>query len=102
MIHYSCDRCKRVLDPQEDLRYVVRLEVYAAMEPIDEDDVEDDRDNLLEIHEILERSEADGSELVGPDVYQKRRFDLCPACYRKFIKNPLSAEPVAHFNFSSN
>ncbi len=102
MIHYSCDRCKRILDPQEDLRYVVRLEVYAAMEPIDADDAEDERDNLLEIHEILERSEADDSELIGPDVYQKRRFDLCPSCYRKFIKNPLASEPAAHFTFSSN
>ena len=27
MIHYSCDRCGRPIDPSEDLRYVVRLEI---------------------------------------------------------------------------
>ena len=33
MIHYSCDCCKRIIDLQEELRYVVRMEVYAAMDP---------------------------------------------------------------------
>ena len=47
MIHHSCDRCKRVIDPLEDLRYVVKLEVQAAMDPLDADELEDDRDYLL-------------------------------------------------------
>ena len=32
MIHYSCDRCGRAIDPKEELRYVVRVEVEAVTE----------------------------------------------------------------------
>ena len=102
MIHYSCDRCKRAIDPSEDLRYVVTMEVQAAMDPLDADEPDDDRDHLLEIQEILERLEDAESDAVGDDIYQKRRFDLCPDCYRKFIKNPVGGEIPAHLGFSQN
>jgi hypothetical protein len=102
MIHYSCDRCKRVLDPEEDLRYVVKLEVYAEIDPVDADDVEDDRDHLLEISEILERMEDSDSDYIGDDVYQKKRFDLCADCYKKFIRNPLGREVTVPLGFSQN
>lgn len=102
MIHYTCDDCKREIDPAEELRYVVKMEVYAAMEPVEIDDVEEDRDHLLEIHEILERSFADGSECVSDDVYKKLRYDLCPRCHQKFMKNPIRREAAPQFGFSSN
>ena len=44
MIHFTCDRCRQSIDPEEDLRYVVRMEVQAAMEPLDAEEPEDDRD----------------------------------------------------------
>lgn len=102
MIHYSCDRCKRVIDPAEDLRYVVKLEVQAAMEPLDCEEPEDDRDHLLEIQEILERLEDSESDLIDDDVYSHRRFDLCPDCYRQFMQNPIGREVPAHLGFSQN
>ena len=102
MIHFTCDRCKRVLDHEEDLRYVVKIEACAAMEACDVDDPEDDRDHLLEIHEILERSDLESGNCVGDDIYQKMRFDLCPECYRKFARNPLGREFLSHLGFSQN
>ena len=102
MIHFTCDRCKQVLDPVEDLRYVVRLEVQAMMDPGDSEDLDDDRDHLLEVHEIIERTEAAESDMVGEDIYQRSRFDLCPDCYRKFIKNPVGGESTPQFDFSQN
>ncbi|MEQ8787064.1 MAG: hypothetical protein RIC55_12220 [Pirellulaceae bacterium] len=102
MIHYSCDRCKRELDPEEDLRYVVRLEVCAMMEPLDVDDIEDDRDHLLEIQDILERLDDDQCEAVADDVYQKQRYDLCCDCYKEYIKNPLGRDVPVHLGFSPN
>jgi len=102
MIHYSCDRCKRVLDTDEDLRYVVKLEVYAALEPLDMDEVEDDRDHLLEIEEILERIDDADSECIGDDIYQKQHFDLCSDCYRKYIRNPIGRDLPVQFGFSQN
>ena len=102
MIHYSCDRCKRPIDTDDELRYVVRLEVHAAMEPLEVDAVEDDRDHLLEVQEILERLEDVDSEALGDELYQRCRYDLCSDCYREFMKNPVGSEARAHFGFSQN
>ena len=101
MIHYSCDCCKRILDP-EDLRYVVKMEVYAAFDPGAMDEVEDDRDHLQEIQEILQRSEEANDPQIGNDVYEQLRFDLCPECRKKFVKNPLGREASKQFDFSKN
>ena len=90
MIHHSCDLCKRLIDPDDDLRYVVKIEVYAALQPME--DADEDRDNLLEMHEILERMDGVEDGSVGDDVYQSLRFDLCPECRRRFLKNPLGRE----------
>lgn len=102
MIHYSCDCCGREIDASEELRYVAKLEVYAAMEPIDVDDVEDDRDHLLEVHEILERMDDADSEEVGEEVYQKRRYDLCPECHKRFARDPFGRDLASHLDFSEN
>lgn len=102
MIHYSCDSCKRVLDPQNDLRYTVRVEIQAVMDPLNDFESDDDRDHLMEIEEILERVDDEQCESIGADVYQKRRYDLCPECYRKFAQNPLGREAKASLGFSQN
>jgi len=101
MIRYTCDVCKRELDPQRDLRYVVKMEVYAAFDPIAADE-EDDRDHLQEIQEILERLEDADNDQIGDDVYQQLRFDLCPECRKRFLKNPLGQEVGKVFDFSEN
>ena len=103
MIRYACDLCGRDLDAKADLRYVVKMEVYAAFDPaVNDEDEEDDRDHLQEIQDILERLELDGDEQVGEDVYQQLRFDLCPECRKRFLKNPLGRELAKAFGFSDN
>jgi hypothetical protein len=101
MIHYTCDCCKRALDP-EDLRYVVKMEVYAAFDPSAMDDVDDDPDHLQEIQEILQRSEDAADPQISHDVYEQLRFDLCTECRKKFLKNPLGRELSKQFDFSKN
>jgi hypothetical protein len=81
---------------------VVRIEVRAAMDFTDLYDDEDDRDHLMEAHEALERAEDAVSDLVADDIYQHRRFDLCPTCYRKFVKNPVGCDATVELNFSQN
>ncbi len=101
MIRYTCDLCKRELDAQEDLRYVVKMEVYAAFDPVT-DQGDDDRDHLQEIQDILERLEDAESDQIGDEVYQQLRFDLCSDCRRKFTRNPLGHETADIFGFSKN
>ncbi|REK17295.1 MAG: hypothetical protein DWQ37_06740 [Planctomycetota bacterium] len=100
MIHYSCDCCKRAFD-SDDLRYVVKMEVYAAFDPDAIDEMDDDRDHLQEIQEILERSVDAADPQIGNDVYEQMRFDLCPDCRKKFLKNPLGRD-IKPFEFSKN
>ena len=100
MIRYLCDMCKRDIDSDEDLRYVVKIEIFAAFDPLAVED--DDRDHLQEIQDILERLEDAESDQIGDDVYQQLRFDLCPECRRKFLKSPLGRESAGILNFSEN
>ena len=82
---------------------MVRIEVRASIDcPEFYDDDEEDRDYLMEAHEALECAEDAVSEFVADDVYQQRRHDLCPACYQKFIRNPVGVDTPVELNFSQN
>ena len=100
MIRFTCDLCKRDIDPEANLRYVVKMEIFAAFDPMALD--EDDRDHLQELQDILERAEDLESDQIGDDVYQQLRFDLCPECRKKFLRNPLGRETTKILNFSEN
>lgn len=101
MISYSCDLCGKILDPEEDLRYVVKMEICAAFDPICVEE-DDDRDHLEEIQDILQRLEHAEDDRVGDDVYQQLRFDLCPDCRRRFVKNLFGREGANILDFSEN
>jgi hypothetical protein len=103
MIHFVCDVCKSPLDPDRDLRYVVRMEVYAALGD-GPADIDNDRDHLAEIHDILERmDDLDSTEQpLGEDVYQQLRFDLCSECRKKFLRDPLGRRLAGKLDFSKN
>ncbi len=102
MIHYCCDVCQRTIDSENELRYVVRMEVYAAMDASADREDAGDRDHLEEIQDILQRVEDDESDRIDNDVYQQLRFDLCPECRVRFLKNPLARETIKQFHFSPN
>ena len=102
MIHYSCDRCKRMLDSEDDIRYVVKLEVYPAMEAVEVDDIDDDRDHLSEIQDMIERLDDAEIEALSDDLYRKQRYDLCSDCYKEYIKDPVGCEPAIQLDFSQN
>jgi len=101
MIHYTCDCCKQRIDTAEELRYIVRLEVYAALDPL-EDEADDDRDHLQEIQEVLERLDDPHEGEVCDEVYHQNRFDLCSGCRRRFVQDPFGRPSSAHLNFSQN
>ena len=87
MIHFTCDCCKRPIDPERDIHYVVRLEVYAALDQ-GEEPMDDDRDHLQEIQDILEQLDNEDDGPLSDDVYHSRRLDLCSACRRRFVEKP--------------
>ena len=101
MLHYSCDACKRPIHPQNDVRHVVKIEVFPAVEdlPSSPTGLTDEADHLDAMHEILERMGDD--DLPFDDGTRSLRFDLCDACRQRFVKNPLGFKTGKHFDFSN-
>ncbi len=101
MIHYSCDRCKRPIEGRDAVRYVVRMEIEATIDCDEcQNDLEDD--SLTEMDSLLNHMEDEVLDVEGTPLFERKRYDLCPECYRQFIKNPLSKEKLVPFGFSSN
>lgn len=96
MDHLTCDLCGKTLLAGEPARYEVRIQVYAAYDPLEltHDDLA--RDPRAEIRILLERlRHADPQELED-SVYKEFLFDLCMACQRQYLRSPLPrAEPQA-------
>lgn len=101
MIHHSCDRCQKIIDPQDDIRYTVRIEVQASIDSV-ETEREEDRDHLLDLEEIIERLECEHDDEFSESLYQRSRHDLCSACYREYMRNPLARKPEVNLGFSEN
>jgi hypothetical protein len=116
MIHYTCDRCKRTIDPETEARYVVEIDVRMACVIEPEDDAAEDLDQLAELHDQLQRElnaelglavedqldVIDGA-LCGRDLDQgPDQYDLCEQCHEAFSTNPLGREPVVGYGFSNN
>jgi hypothetical protein len=103
MIHYTCDRCKRQINTADQTRYVIQIDIQsAADEP--KSDIEDDIDQLTELHQMLEgMTDADIDAAENDSESSHRgRYDLCPECHRQFLRNPLGRDAVLALGFSNN
>ncbi len=98
MIQYICDRCKREIDPDHDLRYVVQIEIEAATDAANHSP---DKDHLDSLDEILENSDLFSEDPMQGATHIARRYDLCCSCYRQYCKNPLG-EVSTPLGFSQN
>jgi len=89
MITHICDRCGRPIEKGQ-LRYTAKIQVYAAADLL-EITLEDLlRDNKREMDEILGQCEDLSEEELMRDVYIAFQFDLCRACQRAYVADPLS------------
>ena len=100
MLHFTCDLCGQAL---QDDRFVARVEVYPAFDPeeITEEDL--DSDHLQEVADILDEVEVTGQQVPIEDCStQQFRFDLCAACHRRYVADPLGRDALRRLNFSKN
>jgi len=102
MLHVTCDLCGKDIVVGEDHRYVVKMEVFAGHDPaqITESDLDDD--HMEAVSEMLRETEEDYDPNAAAPAYKNFRYDLCPECHKKFVRNPLSREPAQKFDFSEN
>lgn len=101
MIHFTCDCCRQPIDAERENRYVVRMEVYTAIDLDDAgtEECDAERDHLQEIQHLLESTD-DPDDI--DEVYQQVRYDLCSDCCRQFKKNPLGRFSAVKLGFSKN
>jgi hypothetical protein len=102
MIHFTCDLCGKPLLADEQTRYVVKIEVYAAYDPMEigDDDLEDDHDE--EMQELLHEMESMEAEELEDQVYKTMRFDLCQHCHEAYLKDPLLKSARLRARFEHN
>ena len=103
MIHYNCDMCGKSLVPEEDDRYVVKIEIYAACDSmeVDDDDLIDDFEEDDEEEEEEEVDNIDPEEMDGVE-YKTFRYDLCSKCHSRYMQDPLSINSIRRGRFSEN
>lgn len=102
MVHFTCDLCGKDLTSSGEPRYVVKIAAYAGFDPneITEEDL--DEDHMEAVSKLLQRDESLSSTAVEAETYKGFRFDLCPCCHGRFIKDPLSRDIFRMLNFSEN
>lgn len=102
MVHFTCDLCGKDITASGDPRYVIKIEAFPGFDPnqITEEDL--DEDHMEEVSQLLQRNETPSPEELATPIHKGFRFDLCPACHHKFVKDPLGKEFLRSFDFSQN
>ncbi len=91
MITHICDRCGRPIEKGQ-LRYLARIEVFAAADLLEVTLEDLRRDTRREMEALLEQCEQLTEEELMRDVYVKLEFDLCRACQKAYVTDPLSVK----------
>ena len=99
MQHFSCDLCGKPMAAGDDRRYVVKVDVYAAHDPAELTDADLDADHMDEVSQMLSEDEESVADLTP--AFKQFRYDLCPDCHAKFLRDPLNKE-AQKFHFSEN
>jgi hypothetical protein len=102
MINFNCDMCGKPLLVDEDVRYVVKLEVFAAYDPMELVDEDLDKDHLEEMSHLIDKMEDMNEQDLEDQVYKNFRFDLCPTCRKNYVKDPLFKEARRRIRFGDN
>lgn len=100
MVHFSCDLCGKALQAGED-HFVVKIEVFASADAPRLTEADLDEDHLEAVGQML--NDLDDDELDDPAPTTRAfRYDLCPACQKKFTHDPLHKDHAPKFLFSEN
>jgi len=84
-----CDGCGEPLLLDSDVRYILDVRGYAAYDVLEitredlEKDLSAEVDRLTRALDDVDAREAEDS------IHREFRFDLCPACWKRFVKDPL-------------
>jgi hypothetical protein len=101
MIRVTCDLCGKELQSGSDHSYVVKIEVFPLRDPGELTEADLDEDHLEAVSQMLR--DSDETTCPSPEALEKKfRYDLCPECHAKFVRDPLSRESAPTLDFSEN
>lgn len=89
MAGFCCDTCGKPLLVDSDVRYLVKIEVFAAYDPMELTEEDIRRDHMAEIRKLAEKLSSMDPAQLEDQVYKSFTFDLCPECQREYLKDPL-------------
>lgn len=92
MIRYRCDGCGRDLARDGSNHYIVKTEVFAAAGKLEFTKEDAMRDHTAEMRALIADMEQRCPDEIEDQVYRAFRFDLCPACHRRFLASPLAVK----------
>jgi hypothetical protein len=101
MLHVTCDHCGKDLGSGQD-RYVVKIEVFAAHDPAEITEEDLDEDHMEAVGQLLRELEEEGEEADVEPATRCFRYDLCPGCRQRYLRDPLSRDSAQKFDFSEN
>jgi hypothetical protein len=90
MLHVTCDLCGKELHGRDD-HFVVKIEIYAALNPSELTEEDLDADHMESLNEMLNEMEAEGVVALEP-TSRRLRYDLCPDCRTRYLRDPLSKQ----------
>ena len=85
----SCDGCGTGLLIDADVRYLVKIEVYAAYDPMEITRQDLVRDQHRDMARLIREMEGMDPQALEDQVYRQFQFDLCPKCQEAYLKDPL-------------
>jgi len=85
----SCDGCGAGLLIDDDVRYLVKIEVFAAYDPMEISREDLARDPRSEMDRLLEKMRFMDPQELEDQVYKRLQLDLCPRCQRAYLRDPL-------------
>lgn len=94
MSAFACDRCGRGLLTDADVRYVVKLEITSAYDPMEVTPADLEGDHEAEIQKLMEQLEDLDAEDVENSVHWSKQFDVCATCQRALLRDPLGAGAI--------
>lgn len=94
MFTYTCDGCGKEIS-QKALRYKLKIDIRAAYDTLEIKLGDLLRDHEAEIRALIEQMEGMNPQKIEDDIFKVFHLDLCPDCYRSYIKDPLRFHPEA-------
>jgi hypothetical protein len=88
-----CRLCGREMNPG-DLRYEVHIEVKAGVDTLVIGPEDLAADHAARIRALLDSCEGKTEEELMRDVYAEFNYDLCPACQKTYVRNPMPPGPA--------